>query len=452
MPRMPELIRERPILKPAQLNALARDLLEGSFAQVWVEGEISNFSRPSSGHVYFTLKDERAQVRCALFKQKALYLRFVPRDGMQVLVRGRLTLYEARGDYQLVLEHMEQAGEGALRQAFEALKGKLAAEGLFAAERKRPLPRFIGRLGLVTSPSGAAVRDVLNVLGRRFPLLDVDVLPVPVQGEGAAAQIRAMLEKAANSGRYGALLITRGGGSLEDLWQFNDEALARAIAACPVPVVSAVGHEIDFTLADFAADLRAPTPSAAAELLVPERSELLAQLAQHRRRLEAAMLRRQTALAQRADQAWLRLQSGRPHLRLERGGHRLAALGARLNGAFAQAMTARLEKLRQSAQRLERQHPRERLATHRHRAALLKQRLDSQVARTLEQSVLTLQGLARALNSVSPFATLARGYAIVRDPGNGAVVTRARDTQPDQELDAQLAEGVLRVVVKSHSA
>ncbi len=451
MPRMPELTRERPVLKPAQLNAMARDLLEGSFAQVWVEGEISNFSRPASGHIYFTLKDERAQVRCALFKQKALYLRFVPRDGMQVLVRGRLTLYEARGDYQLVLEHMEQAGEGVLRQAFEALKAKLAAEGLFAAERKRPLPRFIGRLGLITSPSGAAVRDVLNVLGRRFPLLDIDVLPVPVQGEGAATQIRAMLEKAANCGRYDALLITRGGGSLEDLWQFNDEALARAIAACPLPVVSAVGHEIDFTLADFAADLRAPTPSAAAELLVPERSELLAQLTQHRRRLEAAMLRKQTALAQRTDQAWLRLQSGRPHLRLERGGHRLAALGTRLNGAFAQAMSARLEKLRLSAQRLERQHPRERLAAHRHRAALLKQRLDSQVARTLEQSVLTLQGLARALNSVSPFATLARGYAIVRNPETGAVISRASDTQLDQELDALLAEGVLRVVVKSHS-
>ena len=449
---MSELIRERPILKPAQLNALARDLLEGSFAQVWVEGEISNFSRPASGHIYFTLKDERAQVRCALFKQKALYLRFVPRDGMQVLVRGRLTLYEARGDYQLVLEHMEQAGEGVLRQAFEALKAKLAAEGLFAAERKRPLPRFIGRLGLITSPSGAAVRDVLNVLGRRFPLLDVEVLPVPVQGEGAAIQIRTMLENAAKCGRYDALLITRGGGSLEDLWQFNDEALARAIAACPVPVVSAVGHEIDFTLADFAADLRAPTPSAAAELLVPERAELLAQLTQHRRRLEAAMLRKQTALAQRADQAWLRLQSGRPHLRLERGEHRLAALGTRLNGAFAQAMNARLEKLRHGARRLERQHPRERLAAHRHRAALLKQRLDSQIARTLEQSVLMLQGLARALNSVSPFATLARGYAIVRNPENGAVITRARDTRPGQELDAQLAEGALRVVVKSHSA
>ncbi|MBP8080666.1 MAG: exodeoxyribonuclease VII large subunit [Arenimonas sp.] len=401
---MSELARERPILKPAQLNALARDLLEGSFAQVWVQGEISNFSRPGSGHLYFTLKDERAQVRCALFKQKATYLRFTPRDGLQVLVRGRLTVYEARGDYQLVLEHMEEAGEGALRQAFEALKLRLAAEGLFAPERKRPLPRFIRHLGLITSARGAAVQDVLSVLSRRFPMLEIDVLPVAVQGQGAAAEIRGMLARAADCGRYDALLITRGGGSLEDLWAFNDEALARAIVASPVPVVSAVGHEIDFSLADFAADLRAPTPSAAAELLVPERFELLAHLAQLRRRLDAAIARQHTALAQRNDQAGLRLQSLRPQLRL---------------------------------------------ALQRHRAALLELRLRSAVRRRIDQGVLNLQGLARALHSVSPFATLSRGYAIVRDPLSGAVLRRSQDARVGQELDAQLAEGAVRVVVTS---
>lgn len=399
---MTELFRERAILKPAQLNALARDLLEGSFSQVWVQGELSNFSRPGSGHLYFTLKDERAQVRCALFKQKALFLRFAPKDGMQVLARGRLTLYEARGDYQLVLEHMEETGEGALQQAFEALKQKLAAEGLFAQERKRPLPRFVRHLALITSPRGAAVQDVLSVLARRFPMLSVDVLPVAVQGQGAAEEIRAMLQKAAASGRYDVVLLTRGGGSLEDLWSFNDEALARAIVACPIPVVSAVGHEIDFSLADFAADLRAPTPSAAAELLVPDSLELRARLEQLRQRADAAMTRRQTALAQRSDHAMLRLQALHPQMRLERGGHRLALLHGRLE----LSMRGRLEK----------------------RAN-------------------TLQGLARALNAVSPFATLARGYAIVREPASGAVIRRTLECTVGQRLAVQLSDGELQVRV-----
>jgi len=406
---MSSLIRERAVLKPAQLNALARDLLEGSFAQVWVEGEISNFSRPASGHIYFTLKDERAQVRCALFKQKAMYLRFAPRDGLQVLVRGRLTLYEARGDYQLVLEHMEEAGEGALRRAFEELKARLAAEGLFAPERKRELPVFVRRLGVITSPRGAAVRDVLSVLARRFPLLDIEVLPVPVQGDGAAAEIRSMLERAGQSGRYDALLLTRGGGSLEDLWSFNDEALARAIVASPVPVVSAVGHEVDFSLADFAADLRAPTPSAAAELLVPDQAELRTRLTRLRGRLDAAMTRRQTALAQRNDQAWLRLLALRPQIRLERGSHRLASLAARLDAALKQRLASKLDRLRLAATRLERQHPRDRLQAQRHRASLLAQRLHATAGHEVSRRQLRLQGLARALHSVSPFATLARG-------------------------------------------
>src|SRR5690606_14150086 len=266
------------ILTPSQLNTLARSLLEDTFPLVLVEGELGNVARPASGHLYFTLKDARAQVRCAMFRPKSSWLKFQPREGLKVLARGRLTLYEARGDYQLVLDSLEEAGEGALRRAFEELKAKLQAEDLFDAERKR-------RLRVVTSPSGAAVRDVLIVIGRRFPLLEVDVLPVPVQGEGAAAQIVQTLRRAATSGRYDALLLTRGGGSLEDLWAFNDEALARTVAASPVPVVAAIGHETDSSLAEFAADLRAPTPSAAAELLVPDGAELLARLRAFQRRL-----------------------------------------------------------------------------------------------------------------------------------------------------------------------
>jgi exodeoxyribonuclease VII large subunit len=312
--------------------------------------------------------------------------------------------------------------------------------------RQRALPRFIGRLAVITSPTGAAVRDVLSVLARRFPLLEVEVLPVAVQGQEAASAIRAMLERAGSSGRYQALLLTRGGGSLEDLWAFNDEALARAIAASPVPVLSAVGHEIDFSLADFAADLRAPTPSAAAELLVPERGELLAHLAQLRRRLDAVRQRQQSALAQRSDQAWLQLQALRPQLRLERGQHRLQGLHARLQGALAATTSLRLERLRRCAQALERQHPRQRLAAQRHRGQMLEQRLQSSLHRRLGQAGLQLQGLARALHSLSPFGTLARGYAIVRDPVSGRVLRRARDARPGQALDAQLEEGVLRVI------
>ena len=305
------------VLTPSQLNTLARDLLEGAFPLIWVEGELGNLSRPSSGHLYFTLKDSRAQVRCAMFKPKSTWLRFLPRDGMQVLARGRLTLYEARGEYQLVLDHMEEAGEGALRRAYEELRTRLAAEGLFDTERKRPLPRFVRRIGVITSPSGAAVRDVLSVLARRFPLVEADVLPVPVQGSGAAAQIVETLRDAIASERYDVLVLARGGGSLEDLWAFNDEHLARAIAASPVPIVSAVGHETDFSLSDFAADVRAPTPSVAAELMVPHRDDLLHRL----RILEARLLnlqgQRLRQAMQRTDRAQLRLNAWKPRARLE---------------------------------------------------------------------------------------------------------------------------------------
>ncbi|MFT3806558.1 exodeoxyribonuclease VII large subunit [Arenimonas sp.] len=444
---MNTLARERAVLKPAQLNALARDLLEGSFAQVWVEGEISNYSRPASGHVYFTLKDERAQVRCALFKQKAMHLRFAPRDGLQVLVRGRLTLYEARGDYQLVLEHMEEAGEGALRRAFEELKAKLAAEGLFATERKRALPRHPHRLGVITSPSGAAVRDVISVLRRRFPLLPVDVLPVPVQGDAAAAAIRAMLAKANASALYDVLLIARGGGSLEDLWCFNDEALARAIAASATPVVSAVGHETDFTLADFAADLRAPTPSAAAELLVNDATELSARLRQARKSLVSSWRRTQQARAQRADQAFLRLQAMQPGLRLERARLRLQALSARLQARMARELTRRESRLRELALALQRHQPQRRLDERRHRADLLMQKLRDRTQLRLQGFELRLRGLGRALASVSPLATLGRGYAIVRD-ASGKVVRSSEDVAVGEELEAMLEHGRLRLRVE----
>ena len=335
-PPAPETTAPREVLSPSRLNALARELIEGHFPLLWVEGELSNLSRPASGHLYFSLKDAQAQVRCAMFRPRSTWLRFKPADGQRVLARARVSFYEARGEFQLVVEQLEPAGEGELQREFERLKAKLAAEGLFEAARKRALPALPRRIGVLTSPSGAAVRDVVSVFGRRLPMAQVEILPVPVQGADAAERIRAMLQRAGASGRYDVLLLTRGGGSLEDLWSFNDEALARAIATCPVPVVAAIGHEIDFTLADFVADLRAPTPSAAAELLVPSAAELARALVHRLDRARHALQRRLGSAAQRSDQAGLRLRAQRPATRLAVIAARLAAVPGRLAAAARQ--------------------------------------------------------------------------------------------------------------------
>lgn len=437
---------DRKAFTPSQLNALARNLLEDAFPLVWVEGELGNLSRPSSGHLYFTLKDERAQVRCALFKPKSQWLKFTPREGLRVLARGRLTLYEARGDYQLILDTMEEAGEGALRRAFEQLKAKLQAEGLFDQARKRPLPAHIRRLGVLTSPSGAAVRDVLSVLRRRFPLLEVDILPVPVQGDTAAPQIVCMLQAAGRSGRYDALLITRGGGSLEDLWAFNDETLARAIAASPVPVVSAVGHEVDVTLADFAADLRAPTPSVAAELLVPDRSDLASRLRAQARRLQANWDRHQRHAAQRADRAALRLQAQRPLARLDVLRQRQEASLRRLQAAWQRQQAARTAQLRHHAAVLRAARPERRLAQLRERLRALSDRPRAATVRLLQAKTMQLHGLARSLEAVSPLATVARGYAILQRE-DGRIVRSTRDVQVGERIAARIGDGTLQARV-----
>ncbi|MEF3193735.1 MAG: exodeoxyribonuclease VII large subunit, partial [Halothiobacillaceae bacterium] len=305
---------------PLTVSSLVRKiktLLEGNFPLVLVEGEISNLARPGSGHLYFTLKDANAQLRCAMFHNRASLLRFCPKDGVHVLVRARITMYEPRGDLQLVVEHMEEAGLGALQRAFEQLKQRLAAEGLFDAARKRQLPTLPHRIGIITSPSGAAVRDVLHVLQRRFPMIPLRIYPTSVQGAGAADEIVAALRRANEDGDCDVLLLVRGGGSLEDLWPFNEERVARAIAASRLPVISGVGHETDFTIADFVADARAPTPSAAASLAVPDALAVADQL----RALEARLLRRmQDGLdrrAQRLDSISRHLFALHPRQRLE---------------------------------------------------------------------------------------------------------------------------------------
>lgn len=432
---------EREVLTPSLLNRHARELIEDVFHSVWIEGELSNVSRPASGHIYFTLKDAGAQVRGALFKSRTFGMRFKPIDGMQVLVRGKVSLYEARGEFQLIAEHMEPAGEGALQREFEKLKSRLANEGLFDAALKRPLPAWPRRIGVITSPSGAAIRDVLSVLARRFPLVDVDVLPVPVQGRDAPAAIVAMLQAANAAARHDVLLLTRGGGSLEDLWAFNDEAVARAVRASAIPVVAAVGHEIDFSIAEFAADLRAATPSAAAELLVPERDALLRLLSDARRSLMRAQARRIETLAQRVDHLQARLVARHPRNQLMQTRQRLQGLQGRLiqiNERRDEQRRARvghvLARLRGVSPQPRVMQARERLHTlAAHLRALTTSRMGRQRGHLLE--------LARGLNAVSPLATLERGYAILLDPKSGSTLRTISVMKMGDDITARLADG-----------
>jgi exodeoxyribonuclease VII large subunit len=442
---MPEFesspVAAREVYTPTALTRFVRDLLEDALPLIWVEGEISNFSKPASGHLYFTLKDTGAQVRCAMFKPRSTWLRFKPADGMRVLARTRVSLYEARGEFQLIVESLEEAGEGALQRAFEELKARLAAEGLFDAADKRPLPTMPRRIGVITSPTGAAIRDVLSVLARRFPLADVEILPVPVQGKDAPPAIVAMLAAASKAHRHDVLLLTRGGGSLEDLWAFNDESVARAIRASSVPVVSAVGHEIDFTIADFAADLRAPTPSAAAELLVPDAMELARTLSRQRQRMDQLLRRTLESRTQRLDHLLARLGLQRPQMRLARADERLQMLRQRLSHRIDDAFQRRTSRLAQARARLLAQHPNALLDRIAERANAWHERLRVGTERQLDRRVLRLDQLARTLHAVSPLATLDRGYAILFERDSGRVVRSVAQALDARTLRARVPDG-----------
>jgi exodeoxyribonuclease VII large subunit len=403
------------VLTPSSLNALARELLEQALGQVSVEGEISNLSRPASGHLYFTLKDAGAQVRCALFRTRMAGLACRPADGMAVRVRGRVSLYEPRGDYQLIVDTLAPAGEGALRAEYERLKRKLAAEGLFDNARKRALPPVPRRVAVLTSPRGAALHDVLAALRRRWPLIAVDVLPVPVQGAAAAGTILATLTAVDATAAYDVLMLTRGGGSLEDLACFNDEALARAIAACRTPTLVAIGHEVDFTLAEYAADVRAATPTAAAEYLVPDRHAVLRDLARQAARLRTAAERTLERRAQRVDRLGISLRVHDPERRLALNGERLAGLRQRLHHATTASITRHRRRLESLAPRIAARHPAQRTALAAQRLRQLGESLAHAGPRSLDRPRQRVAVLARALSTVSPRATLARGYVIVRD-------------------------------------
>ena len=437
---------DREALSVSQLNNRARLLLEDVFAQVWVEGEISNLARPASGHLYFTLKDSQAQVRCALFRQNAARVRQALRDGLAVRVRGKVSLFEGRGDYQLILDTVEPAGDGALRLAFEALKEKLTAEGLFATERKRALPAHPQRIGIVSSPTGAVIRDIISVFRRRAPQVALTLIPTAVQGREATAQIVRALELADRAG-FDAIILARGGGSLEDLWCFNEETVARAVAGCRTPIVSAVGHETDVSISDFVADVRAPTPSAAAELLAPDSSELQQRLNQLNRRLQLSLRQRLQREHLRLDGLARRLRH--PGERLRQQAQRLDDLDMRLRRAFQQQANSRHERLARLDGRLNAQHPGRALALLRQRLDSLATRLPRAIELQLRQQRQQLAALGQQLHIVSPLATLGRGYSILLDE-RGQAVRAASQTHPGQRLKARLGEGELDVRVEDN--
>ena len=403
----------------SQLNRKAKTLLEQGIARLWVEGEISNLSRPASGHIYFSLKDDKAQVSAAWFRQRQRGPAIGFKNGDKVLAFGRVSIYEARGNYQLIVEQMEPAGEGVLKQRFDALKRKLLAEGLFDEARKQALPALPARIGVITSPSGAAIRDIISVLGRRYPAASVVVYPAAVQGDAAPGELISALDTAVERDECDVLIIGRGGGSLEDRWAFNDEALARAIADCPIPIVSAVGHEVDFTIADFVADVRAPTPSGAAEIVVPDQHDWLRRINVLASRLARVGERTVEDRAQQVDWFSARMVSAvRQKLLSQR--HDVQALRSELM-QLSPAMS-----VQRSIARL----------------GTLQQRLASGTNEALSELNHRVALLGRALNSVSPLATLDRGYAIVLD-SDGKAMTDASTVESGDEIRARLSKGEL---------
>ena len=436
-PNSADASAERKILSVSQLNRQARMTIEQRFNQVWVSGELSSFARPGSGPWYFPLKDSDAQVRCAMFANANRRARMQPANGQQVLLRGRVSLYEGRGEFQIIVEHIEPAGEGALRAAFDALKRRLNTEGLFDVARKRPLPDMPQHVAVVTSPTGAALKDVLSVWRRRFPALTVTVVPTSVQGNEAEQEILTALNRAAGL-QPDLILLTRGGGSMEDLWVFNAESIARAIADIETPIVSAIGHEIDVSISDFVADLRAPTPSAAAELIVPDAEELEQVLLSQLHRLQmvlGARLREKRLSVQN-----LTLGLINPSRYCEQASQRLDELNTRLARAATASVEQRQVHLGGVANRLDLQRPNRLLKGLSETVAVARKRLQQVMMRSLEQREQRMVASARMLESLSPLPTLTRGYTVLRDPA-GSVISRTGELAVGQEVYGQMQDG-----------
>lgn len=433
------------IFSVSQLNRRARQLLETHLSLLWVDGEVSNLSRPASGHWYFTLKDDKAQIRCAMFRNRNRDVKFKLESGQQILIRGRVGLYENRGDYQLIAEHIEPAGLGELQRRFERLKEKLAEQGLFAATRKKELPLFPRHLGIVTSPTGAALRDILHVLKRRFPLLPVTIYPCAVQGDASVTEIIAAVQKANQHGECDLLIVSRGGGSIEDLWSFNEEAVALAIAASQIPVICGVGHETDTTIADFVADARAPTPSAAAELASPDGEELLQNLQAYDN-----WFRQRARLT--LSNAHQQLNSLRKRLRhpsdiINTHSQHLDHLGIRLHKAMERCLHNVETRLQQVQARHQAQTPQLRLSQLALQLGYLEERLSSAMDNTLADKRQGMSSAMALLQAVSPLNTLERGYAIVQN-AQGQVISHIGDAHDNDKVAVTLSDGVLHCLVE----
>jgi exodeoxyribonuclease VII large subunit len=439
----------RQVISVSDLNRDAKRLLESEFSMLYVEGEISNLAQPASGHWYFTLKDDRAQVRCAMFKNRNHMVRFKPRNGQQIVVRGRISLYEGRGEFQMIAEFIEDSGEGALRRAFEKLKASLQTEGLFDEARKKPLPALPEHIAIITSPTGAAVRDVISVMQRRFPAIRISIIPVQVQGDQSVTQIVAALQRAnhvsseQDAEPFDLILLTRGGGSLEDLWSFNTEPVARAIAASDLPVVSAVGHESDFSISDFVADLRAPTPSAAAELITPDGGVLRESLSMLTRRLWQLMGQQLTAGKREILHLQKRLRHPRVHL--EELAQRLDELERRL----ISSVNNQLARQRSRVDRYRLPSPQTNIDNNRIRFGYLKEKLIGRSQSVIRTRSDQLLNLTLKLDTLSPLATLQRGYAIVSSEGDEHIVTSSQDLQPGDRIRARLKRGAVIAEIRA---
>ncbi|MBT3347236.1 MAG: exodeoxyribonuclease VII large subunit [Thiotrichales bacterium] len=430
----------KPVLSVSQLNRESRFLLENNLSSLWVEGEISNLARPASGHIYFTLKDEQAQIRCAMFRNRLKDVNFRPQNGMEIQLRGSVSIYEARGDYQLIVDRMKPGGEGVLQRSFEALKKRLDAEGLFDEEQKQLLPTLPTRVGVISSASGAAIHDILTVLKRRFPALLITIYPTSVQGIAAEGEIIAAIEQAQQYGNCDLLIISRGGGSLEDLWSFNEEGVARAIYNCTIPTISAVGHETDFTIADFVADQRAPTPSAAAEMISPDGVALQQQLTQFSREItreiSSLLERRESQLKN------LKVRLRHPRERIQQFAQHLDDIEQRLLHSGKYLFIEHNSRVENLLLRLHNSRPDHQIELLRQQLQNSGEQLNNSLRHKIGEQQEHLAGLAHALENLSPLSTLARGYSVTLDQ-DGVIVASVNSVESGAKISTRVRDGVI---------
>tara|TARA_B100001173_G_scaffold48686_1_gene39482 strand:+ start:1893 stop:3254 length:1362 start_codon:yes stop_codon:yes gene_type:complete len=438
---------EQSVISVSELNKKAKSLLEKGIPKLWIEGEISNLAKPASGHMYFSLKDEMSQIRCAWFKQRQLQNTLNIVNGSKMLALGKIGLYEPRGEYQFIVEKMEIAGEGDLKRKYEDLKRKLSAEGIFSEENKSELPNLPKRIGVITSPSGAAVQDILTVLNRRFPIIPIIIFPVAVQGEQAAPQIQNALEKANFRADCDLLILARGGGSLEDLWAFNEEIVARAIFDSEIPIISAIGHETDVTISDFTADLRAPTPSGAAELAVPDQHDWIKSIDNISEKINTIITQQINSKSQLSDWINKRLSQSSPMMTVKRQIEKSNNLQKMLSSSILQNLSRQEKNIHQLKSNLNEVSPRLKIHTQLSRIKELNQKITSCSDHLLEGLNNRIKLASKTLNSVSPLRTLDRGYAIARDAKTKNVIMSADTIEIENDIEVKLAKGEIKVTV-----